>query len=175
MLTISLLPTPIAWAGMLGPDSSLTSPIPGTDHHHVRISQPQWLCGARLSLCTQVAHHPFPATEECGQPPCAHQPLQQCRHQGQLQPRPRSATHPKQSSLCLSSSAWGILLGLLGFLDWRWRAPQMRLDRRGRNEGGRSLPPLLPPLCEGPQSWPQSLASFPRIWLPVCPHRLQRP
>ena len=49
-----------------GIDSSLTSPVTGADHHHVRVGQPQRLCGAWLSLRAQAAHHPVPATEERG-------------------------------------------------------------------------------------------------------------
>lgn len=72
MLLASPTPYPTARAGFLGPGPGLwdglilTSPITGTDHHHVCVSQPQWLRGAWLSLRTQAAHHPLPATEERG-------------------------------------------------------------------------------------------------------------
>ena len=122
-----LLPTPPPRQGSrgqgqaCGTDSSLTSPTAGADHHHVRVGQPQWLCGSRLSVCTQAAHHPVSAAKECGQPPHAHQPLRQCSCQSQLQPRPRSA------SICDKPlpqlSAWGPLPGLLRFLGWGWSAP----------------------------------------------------
>lgn len=76
-------------------------PTAGADHHHVRVGQPQRLCGAWLPLCPQAAHHPLPATEECGEPPGAHQPFWQCCCQGQLQPWPRSASYATLSTQVL--------------------------------------------------------------------------
>lgn len=139
---------PTTWAGFPGPgpglgtDSSLTSPTAGADHHHVRVGKSQWLCGARLSVCTQAAHHPVSAAKERGQPPHAHQPLRQRSCQSQLQPRPRSASIYDKPLPQLS--AWGPLPGLLRFFGWGWSAPQMRLNRSGVGGGGELLSAVLP-------------------------------
>lgn len=66
------LPPPQPGQGILGSGPGLDlclfthSPTAGTDHHHVRVSQPQRLRGAWLPLCAQAAHHPLPAAEERG-------------------------------------------------------------------------------------------------------------
>lgn len=141
--------------------------LTGADHYHVRVSQPQWLCGARLPLCTQAAHHPFPATEECGEPPGTYQPLWQCCPQGQRQPWSRLA--------CYTPPPVPPLLPLSYMKSTPHAAENPYPGRGQRERRGRMFPSiallLLLPLGVSPNLW----LPFPRVWIPVCSHCLQRP
>ncbi|XP_036349549.2 metabotropic glutamate receptor 3 isoform X2 [Ochotona princeps] len=48
----------------------------GADNNHVHLRQPEWLCGLGLFVCTQGAHHPVSAPEECGHTQAASQQVQ---------------------------------------------------------------------------------------------------